>query len=110
MAGRAGMGGPREVALACLVVGRLVVEASAHESILTEEQRRSRAQNARHWLGAAAIPAAFRAPLVRLAEASGEGDREALRRALDAVIAITANQLEAGARLDLVRLAQTVAV
>jgi hypothetical protein len=109
MAGRAALGGPREVALACLVVGRLVVDGRSDTLALTPEQRRARALGAKHWLGAAAIPNAVRTALVRLAEATGAEEPDALKAALDAVMTVTANQLDSAARLELGRLAQTIA-
>jgi hypothetical protein len=46
---------------------------------------------------------------VKLAEATGGDDAQAVAASLDSVIAVTANQLDSGARLELARLAQTVA-
>lgn len=109
MAGRAGMGGPREVALACLVVARLVRETCVSGSVLTVEQRRARALGARQWLGSAAVPAPIRVALVKLAEATGGNEPQAVAASLDSVIAVTANQLDSGARLELARLAQSAA-
>ena len=108
MAGRAPLGGPREVALACLVVGRLVVDTTSGGS-LSDEQRGVRVQGARHWLGSAAIPAPVRTALGRLAEATQSADAAALRAALDSVMTVTANQLDPAARLELGRLAQAIA-
>ena len=109
MAGRAGMGGPREVALACLVVARLVADRCERGSLLTTEQRRSRVAGARQWLSSAAVPPPIRSALVRLAETSAEEEPDGVSAALHSVIAVTANQLDQGARLELTRLAQTVA-
>jgi hypothetical protein len=107
MAGRAPLGGPRELALACFVVCRMVnVVAPA---TLTPEQRKSRALGARQWLGAAAIPAPARAALVKLADAVVGGEAASVRDALGGVIAVTANRLDPGARLELGRLAQGIA-
>lgn len=108
MAGRAPLGGPREVALACLVVGRLVVDATT-AGPLTEDQRSVRIQGARHWLGSAAISAPVRAALGKLAEATQGADTGGLRAALDSVMTVTANQLDPAARLELGRLAQAIA-
>ena len=109
MAGRAALGGPREVALACLLVGRLVVDSESHLLALTPEQKRARALGAKHWLGSAAIPTPVRVALVRLAESTSTEDRNAVNAALESVMTVTANQLDSGARLELGRLAQTVA-
>lgn len=109
MAGRAPLGGPREIALACLLVGRIVVDAVSTNGLLSIEQKRQRAQGARQWLGAAAIPSPVRVALSRLAEASCQDDRIAIRAALDSVMAVTASQLDPPARLELGRLAQAIA-
>jgi hypothetical protein len=109
MAGRAPLGGPREVALACLVVGRLVIEATTGNGVLTEEQKAARLQGARHWLGAAAISLPVRTALGKLAEATQPGDPSAIRTALETVMTVTANHLDPAARLELGRLAQAIA-
>jgi hypothetical protein len=106
--GRAPLGGPREVALACFLVGRLVRDAAHRSELLTPEQRRVRSQGAKQWLGAAALPANIRTALVRLAESTVSVDSNAVRAALESVMTVTANQLDSGARLELGRLAQAV--
>lgn len=106
--GRAPLGGPREVAIACFLVGRLVRDAAESADLLTAEQRRARAQGARHWLGAAALPAGVRNALVRLADSTVSMDSNAVRAALESVMTVTANQLDPAARLELGRLAQAV--
>lgn len=109
MAGRAPLGGPREIALACLLVGRIVVDAMSTNGMLSIEQKRHRAQGARHWLGSVAIPTQVRAALSRLADATCQDDRSAMRAALDSVMSVTAGQLDSTARLELGRLAQAIA-
>lgn len=111
-AGRAPLGGPREVALACLLVARLVRDACeprGSESTLSKEQRQVRASGVKQWLGSAAVAAPVRGALIKLAEATIDSDRGAIMAGLGAVMAITANQLDPGARLELDRLAQAVA-
>jgi hypothetical protein len=108
LAGRAPLGGPREVALACLVVGRLLVDTGASDG-LTADQHKVRAQRTRQWLGSVAIPQPVRASLLRLAEASVDRHPDGLRTAVDAVMAVTATSLDQPARLELERLAQAVA-
>ena len=107
MAGRAPLGGPRESALACFVVARIVGELADGE-LLSADQQRARVQGVKHWLGAAAVPTPLRAALTRLAESTVSGDREVAKSALDSVIAVTANQLDPSARLELSRLAQAI--
>jgi len=107
MAGRAPLGGPRELALACFVVCRMVDVAAW--SALTLEQRKSRAQGTRTWLGSAAIPAPARTALAKLADALVTREPAPVSDALGAVIAVTASRLDPGARLELGRLAQGIA-
>lgn len=109
MAGRASLGGPREMALACFLVARMVVDAALASGILSADQKESRAEAAKHWLGSAAIPTQVRSALSRLAESTAVDDRNAMRAALDSVMTVTANHLDSGARLELGRLAQAIA-
>ena len=106
--GRAPLGGPREVALACFLVGRLVHSAAYSSDLLSADQRRTRALGAKHWLASAALPGGIRTALVRLAEATISMDSNAVRAALESVMTVTANQLDSAARLELGRLAQAV--
>ena len=109
MAGRAALGGPREIALACFLVGRIVTEATTVGGPLLPEQKNARTQGAKHWLGAAAIPTPVRTALSRLAECAAADDRQAIAGALDSVMTITASHLDSAARLELGRLAQAIA-
>ena len=109
MAGRAALGGPREIALACFLVARIVGDVSVRQSSLTPEQKAERAQGVKHWLGAATIPSPVRNALSRLADATVSDDPTAIKAALDSVMTVTANQLDPGARLELGRLAQAIA-
>jgi hypothetical protein len=107
LAGQAPLGGPREAALACFMVARIVVDC-VFEGTLGTDQNRARLQGVKHWLGAATLAAPTRAALQKLAESGVSGDREAARTALDSVIAVTANQLDPASRLELGRLAQAI--
>jgi hypothetical protein len=107
MSGRAPLGGPREIALACFLVGRMVIDA-VRGGILTPEEARTRATDASQWLASAAIPTAIRSALAKLAESTAGGDARALAAALDSVMTVTANHLDPGARLELGRLAQAI--
>ena len=109
MAGRAPLGGPREIALACFLVARVVADTSFGRETLSRDQRLERAQGVKHWLGAATIPAPVRNALSRLSDSTAKDDPSALKAALESVIAVTANQLDSGARLELGRLAQAIA-
>ena len=111
MAGRAPLGGPREMALACFLVARIVGDrASAQlDESLSPDQWAGRAQGVKHWLGGATIPLPLRNALSRLADSTVADDRSGMKSALDAVMAVTANQLDPAARLELGRLAQAIA-
>ena len=109
LAGRAPLGGPREIALACFLVARLAGDATRQSGQLSSDQMTSRAQAARHWLGSAALPSPVRTALIRLVEATCRADKNALKAALDVVMTVTANHLDSAARLELSRLAQAVA-
>jgi hypothetical protein len=109
LAGRAPLGGPRELALACILASRILRDTLAVDALLTPEQLQNRIQGAKHWLGSAAIQAPAKTALARLVEASSTGDRSTIRASFDVVMTVTANQLDQGARLELVRLAQAIA-
>lgn len=108
LSGRASLGGPRETALGCLLVGRLILDAAASPP-LASEARKGRAQHARHWLGAATLAGPVRAALSRAVDASTGDRRQAMSESLETVIAVTANDLDQAARLELVKLAQALA-
>ena len=107
LAGRAPLGGQRETALACFVVGRLVA-GTASEDAATSELGPDRLQGVKHWLSSAALASPLRQALIRAAECAAEGDRVATRTALDSVMTVTANQLDPAARLELARLTQAI--
>ena len=107
LAGRAPLGGQRETALACFVVGRLIASASSPAATGTE-QGRERLQGVKHWLGSAALAPNLRQALARAAECASEGDKTGVKSALDSVMTVTANQLDPAARLELARLSQAI--
>src|SRR5688572_27037331 len=109
MAGRAPLGGPRELALACFLVARIVADCVTEAETLSPEQRASRAHGAKQWLGGATLPHPIKGALVRLAESTAATDRRVMRSALDYVMTVTANQRDSGARLEFGRLAQAIA-
>ena len=107
LAGRAPLGGAREVALATYLVARLADDCRSVKA-LAPEMRAARSSAARSWLANTALPAPVRAPLVRLAEAT-EGEVPELASALAGVITATAPYLDAPARQELDRLARAIA-
>jgi len=99
-AGRAPIGGAREVALACLMAARLAA-AGADAAALPAAARRERVASARAWLATIALPPALREALARLAELSARPDAAATAAALGAVLAGARRQLSAGAVAEL---------
>jgi len=70
LAGRAPLGGPREVALACLIGARLAVVIVRGDLAADDATRLTRAADARAWLASSALPTPARAPLAALYEAT----------------------------------------
>jgi hypothetical protein len=104
LAGRAPIGGQREVALATYVVARLAHDA-APGRVLPVAVREERAAGARNWLASVALPQAVRPPLVRVIDRSAGESATATAAAVRSVISVTATYLNSGARLELARLA-----
>lgn len=106
LAGRAALGGQREVALATYMAARL-----AHDLLPDRELdagiRGERAAAAKNWLSTVTLPAQVRPALLRLVEASSVG-RPATAAAVRGVIAVTAPQLDKAARLELDQLAEAL--
>jgi hypothetical protein len=102
-AGRSPVGGGREVALAAYLSARLAHDCLPERGI-DRETRSLRASAAGNWLSALTLAAPVRTAFSDLMATSGGAPAEVavmLRR----VIAVTAQTLENGARLELERLA-----
>ena len=107
LAGRAPLGGGREVALACFVGARLAVTLlPAHA--LPADVRQLRAAAARTWLATLSLPATLRVPCTRLVDASSGDDTEALAAALDRVTSGATEHLDGAARNEMEQLARTL--
>jgi hypothetical protein len=100
LAGRSPLGGEREVALATLLAARLAAGALPPQP-LPQGVRITRANGARSWFAALALPAALRQPLARLVDATTSVDRDGLEVALRAVIDLGLPQLDAAAVAEL---------
>jgi len=103
LAGRAPLGGPREVALATYLVARLVDDCLPDKA-LPAPARTDRSAAARGWLASVTLPGPVRGPLTRLVEATA-GDLREVARELATVIATTTTYLDGAARSELDRLA-----
>ena len=100
LAGRAPLGGEREMALATLMAARLA-EGMLPDTALTPMARQSRAAGARIWLSAMTLPAASRVPLARVVEASEGESRAAVAEALAAYAGVANAMLDPGSRVEL---------
>ncbi|HVX39086.1 MAG TPA: hypothetical protein VHB25_05865 [Gemmatimonadaceae bacterium] len=106
LAGRAPLGGRREVALAAYLAARLVDDMRAERG-LPPAVRAERAGHARVWLSTVALPSAVRPAFQKLIESTG-GSTHGVASAVRAVIDVTANFLDSAARLELDQLASAL--
>lgn len=103
LAGRAPIGGAREVALACFVAARLAADSTmAHEEATG---RSTRCAGAKAWLGTLALPAPVRGQLTRCAESSVDGGPVALSREVAALALAASSYLDPQSRAELEALA-----
>jgi hypothetical protein len=91
-AGRAALGGDREVALAALMLARLARDARGPKA-LSAAVRVERAAAAKSWLASIAIPVRIRAPITCALEASAR-DSDELTAALEDAIRACAPWLD----------------
>ena len=103
LAGRAPLGGPREIALATFVAARLAA-STAVPAPLDGAVRARRAEAARQWIGSVALPPGVRAAFLRLAACTGEENVPATHAAMAKVMELTAATLDRSARAELDRL------
>ncbi|MFL5619922.1 MAG: hypothetical protein ACJ79A_16195 [Gemmatimonadaceae bacterium] len=109
LAGRAPIGGAREVALACFVAARLVNDCCDPVLALDDDTRAARYAGAKGWLGSIAIPAPVRTPVAKLAEASANGHPESMAPLVIALAKAADSFLDPAARSELVALAAQLA-
>ena len=103
LAGRAPLGGEREIALATYLAARLAHDALAEREI-AQEIRAERAASAKTWLSTLALPAPTRAAVAALMDASGTSGN-GVAQAIRAVLTATTNRLDRASRAELERLA-----
>jgi hypothetical protein len=102
LAGKAPLGGRREVALAVYLAARLADDTLPDRGV-SGEARAERAAHAKSWLSSMALAAPVRSALARLIEATANGPT-ATATALPAVVTATGGQLDTKARAELDRL------
>jgi hypothetical protein len=105
LAGRAPIGGAREVALGCFMAARLAAERGPAGLALSDEARASRAASAKSWLGTLTLPASVRGPIAKCIESSAKGSTAAVARDLVALSAACADYLDGASRAELDALA-----
>jgi hypothetical protein len=108
LAGRAPIGGTREVALGCFVAARLAAGAAA-DAATGDEAREARSAAAKGWLATLTLPAAIRGTLARCIESTARGAAPAVARDLTALASACTSVLDAGSRAELKALAASLA-
>jgi hypothetical protein len=109
LAGRAPIGGAREVVLACFVAARLVNDCCDPMLGFDEDARAARCAGAKGWLGTIALPGPVRTPVAKLAEASANGHSEAMAPLVTALAKAADSFLDPAARAELDALATSLA-
>jgi hypothetical protein len=107
-AGRAPIGGAREVALACFVAARLAAD-HARSNDEEDTSRAARCAAAKAWLGTLALPAAVRTSANRCADSTIAGARQEIGRELKALSAAASAFLDTPSRAELEALAASLA-
>lgn len=110
LAGRAPIGGAREVALACFVVARLAAECvGARNDDDEADARATRGAGAKAWLGTLALPPVVRTPAALCVERTFSATPQALSRDIAGLALAAAAYLDLSSRAELDLLATTLA-
>ena len=107
LAGRAPIGGAREVALACFVSARLTAECMTPADD-GPSNRAARCAGAKAWLSTLALPATVRTPATRCADLSVQGLSPALVREFSGLAAAAGSFLDQASRGELDALSATL--
>jgi len=107
LAGRAPIGGAREVALACFVAARLAHECT-RDIDEDRDARAARCAGAKAWLGTLALPVAVRNPVIRCADLSIDGQSGPVGKEVAALAAAAAPFLDPQSRAELDALTATL--
>jgi hypothetical protein len=105
LAGRAPIGGAREVALACFVAARLASDCCDPALDLDEASRVARCAGAKSWLGTIAIPSPVRSPVAKLAEATAAADPATMAPLVSSLARAAETFLDTASRSELDMLA-----
>ena len=99
-AGRASLGGDREVAMACLVAGRLAAGMLPPLNIAHADAK-SRSAAARQWLSSLSLPPAIRTPLAQVADAVVSGNPATTAAALERMLAAVSRNIDEASAAEL---------
>jgi hypothetical protein len=105
LAGRAPIGGAREVALACFVAARLAAECGPGVGDPEDPARAARVAGAKAWVGTLTLPNEVRAPLIRCVESTAQGPARTVAQEISALAVVGGGYLDAGSRHELETLA-----
>ena len=108
LAARAPLGGPREVLLAAMQAARMV-EGAVGPHPLPDALRRARAQAARSWLSALALPPASKQVVGRAIEVCAGDDRVVIAQAWEAVVGLVTPATDLASRAELRRVSLMLA-
>jgi hypothetical protein len=100
LAGRAPLGGEREVAMAALMAGRLAAAMVPPHSV-SREGRVARAAGARIWFSTLTLPAATRTPIARMLDATERDDPAVMAVALAELATVLGPMLDRGSKAEL---------
>ena len=103
LAGRAPLGGEREMALAMLMAARLA-DGLVGRTPLSGMARRMRGAGARVWFSTLTLPAAVRIPIARVVEATEGDDRGLVAETLGAFAEIARPLLDSPSRAEITEL------
>ena len=103
LAGRAPIGGAREVALACFVAARLAAECTAamDDDPAGRAGRAGRCAGAKAWLGTLVVPATVRESVAGCAELSVQGSPADVGKEVAGLLLAATSYLDAQSRAEL---------
>jgi hypothetical protein len=99
-AGRASLGGDREVALACLVAGRLAAGMLAPFDFPVPGAK-ARSAAARQWLSVLSLPPAIRTPLGQVADAVASGSPGSAAAAMERLLTVVSGNIDEASAAEL---------
>jgi hypothetical protein len=105
--GRAGLGGPREAALASLIVARLCISLLPPYDISFEDAA-ARSTQAKNWLCGLTLGVGLKNILTSVIDATGKIDHGAIAEGLDKLLGSPSTGFDSGAREEIEKLAASM--